>query len=77
MSIWQDHWPPRKNMPQVLSPSMDTMAHAKVEILIKEDTRQWDHGLIEGFVTKKRVRRSEQGRAFFVGLNRINMALYS
>ena len=56
---------------------MDTMAHAKVEILIKEDTRQWDHGLIEGLFTKKRVGRSEQGRAFFVGLNRINMALYS
>ena len=32
-------------MSQVLSPSMDTMVDAKVEILIKEDTRQWDHGL--------------------------------
>ena len=59
MSIWQEHWLPRKNMPQVLSPSMDTMVNAKVEILIKEDTRQWDHCLIEGLFTKKRVRRSE------------------
>ena len=77
MNTWQDHWLPRKNVPQVLSPSKDTMVDAKVEILIKEDTRQWDHGLIEGLFTKKRVGRSKQGRTFFVGLNRINMALYS
>ena len=25
------------------------MADAKVEILINGDTRQWDHGLIDGF----------------------------
>ena len=45
VSIWQDHWLLRKNMPQVQSHRVDTMADAKVEILINGDTRQWDHGL--------------------------------
>ena len=40
VSIWQDHWLPRKNMPQVQSHKVDTMADAKVEILINGDTRQ-------------------------------------
>ena len=35
----QDHWLPRKNMPQVQSHRVDTMADAKVEILINGDTR--------------------------------------
>ena len=30
---------------------MESLADAKVEILIKEDTRQWDHGLIEEMFT--------------------------
>ena len=38
-------------MPQVQSPNVESMADAKVEILIKEDTRQWDYGLIEGMFT--------------------------
>ena len=38
VSIWQDHWLPRKNMPQVQSPSVESLVDAKVEILIKEDT---------------------------------------
>ena len=39
VSIRQDHWLPRKNMPQVQSHRVDTMADAKVEILINGDTR--------------------------------------
>ena len=39
----QDHWLPRKNMPQVQSHRVDTMADAKVEILINGDKalRSW------------------------------------
>nr|POE57542.1 hypothetical protein CFP56_06602 [Quercus suber] len=43
-------------MPQVLSPSVDIMADTKVEILIKEDTKQWDHGLIEGLFTPEEAK---------------------
>ena len=38
-------------MPQVLSPTVETLVGAKVEILIKEDTRQWDYNLINGMFT--------------------------
>ena len=38
-------------MPQVLSPTVETLVGAKVEILIKEDTRQWDYSLIDGMFT--------------------------
>ena len=43
-------------MPQVQSPCVESMAGAKVEILIKEDTRQWDHGLIEGMFTPEEAK---------------------
>ncbi|KAF3964234.1 hypothetical protein CMV_011458 [Castanea mollissima] len=42
-------------MPQVQSPCVESMADAKVKVLIKEDIRQWDHGLIEGLFTPKEV----------------------
>ena len=51
VNIWQDNRLPRKNMPQVQSSRVESMADAKVDILIKEGTRQWDHGLIEGMFT--------------------------
>ena len=51
MNIWQDNWLPRKNMPQVQSSRVESLTDAKVDILIKEGTRQWDHGLIEGMFT--------------------------
>ena len=38
-------------MPQVQSSRVESLADAKVDILNKEDTRQWDHGLIEGMFT--------------------------
>ena len=44
MSIWQDLWLPSKNSPQVLSPIIDTITSAKVEILIDEKEKQWNHG---------------------------------
>ena len=37
-----------KKTSQVLSPIIDSMANAKVDILIDERTRQWNHELIEG-----------------------------
>ena len=37
-----------KKTSQVLSPIIDSMAGAKVDILIDERTRQWNHELIEG-----------------------------
>uniref|UniRef100_A0A7N2KX33 Reverse transcriptase n=1 Tax=Quercus lobata TaxID=97700 RepID=A0A7N2KX33_QUELO len=49
--IWQNHWLPRKNPPQVLSPMVDTLAHAKVEILIDKSTRQWNHELVDDIFT--------------------------
>ena len=55
VSIWQDQWLPRKNMPQVLSPNVETLAGAKVEILIEENTRQWNYGLIDGIFTLEEV----------------------
>ena len=39
VNIWQDNWLPRKNMSQVQSSRVESLADAKVEILIKEDTR--------------------------------------
>ena len=47
MSIWQNFWVPRKKSPQALSPIIDSMAGAKVDILIDETTRQWNHELID------------------------------
>ena len=47
MSIWQNFWLPRKKSPQVLSPIIDFMAGAKVDIFIDETTRQWNHELID------------------------------
>ena len=44
MSIWQDLWLPSKNSPQVLSLIIDTISSAKVEILIDEKEKQWNHG---------------------------------
>ena len=55
VSIWQNFWLPRKKSPQVLSPIIDSMAVAKVNILIDEMTRQWNHGLIEGIFIPKEV----------------------
>ena len=48
MSIWQNFWVPGKKSPQVLSPIIDSMAGATVDILIDETTRQWSHELIDG-----------------------------
>ena len=51
MKIWQHHWLPRKHPPLVLSPMVDTLADANVAILIEENSRQWNHELIDGIFT--------------------------
>ena len=51
MSIWQHHWLPRKNPPQVLSPMVESFAEAKVALLINESTRHWNNEMIEGIFT--------------------------
>ena len=51
MRIGQHHWLPRKHPPLVLSPMVDTLADAKVAILIEENSRQWNHELIDGIFT--------------------------
>ncbi|XP_075640434.1 uncharacterized protein LOC142612204 [Castanea sativa] len=51
ISIWQHHWLPRKHPPQVLSPMVDSLADAKVAILIEETSRQWNHEMIDGIFT--------------------------
>lgn len=55
MSIWQHHWLPRKNPPQVLSPMVETLGDAKVAILIDETTRQWNHEMIDDIFTPVEV----------------------
>ena len=43
-------------MPQVQSSRVESLADAKVDILNKEGTRQWDHGLIEGMFTPEEAK---------------------
>jgi len=43
-----DFWLLRKNPPQVLSHLLESLADAKVEILIDVSTRQWNRDLIDG-----------------------------
>ena len=43
-------------MPEVQSHRVDIMADAKVEILINGDTRQWDHGLIDGLFSPQEAK---------------------
>ena len=38
VGIWQNFWLPRKKSPQVLSPIIDSMVVAKVDLLIDETT---------------------------------------
>lgn len=51
VSIWQNQWLPRENPPSVLSPTVETLADAKVEILIDENIRQWNYDLIDSIFT--------------------------
>ena len=46
--IWQSTWLPWKHPTKVISPIIDTMANAGVEILIDEATHRWNHSVIEG-----------------------------
>ena len=48
VSIWQHQWLPRKHPPQVLSPMVESLADARVALLINESTRQWHTELIDG-----------------------------
>ena len=51
VGIWQDFWLPRQSNPQVLSPPLESLSEARVEILIEEAERKWNHGLIDGIFT--------------------------
>ena len=51
VSIWQNQWLPRENPPSILSPTVETLADAKVEILIDENIRQWNYDLIDSIFT--------------------------
>lgn len=53
MSIWADFWLPRQQTPHVLSPCIESLAGAKVEILIDEETKQWNHEVIDGIFTQE------------------------
>ena len=53
MSKWADFWLPRQQAPQVLSPCIESLADAKVEILIDEEARQWNHEVIDGIFTQE------------------------
>ena len=48
VSIWQHQWLPRKHPPQVLSPTVESLAKAKVALLINESTWQWHNEMIDG-----------------------------
>ena len=48
VNIWQSAWLPQKHPTQVISPLIDSMAGAKVEILIDEATHHWNHAVIDG-----------------------------
>nr|XP_023919081.1 uncharacterized protein LOC112030645 [Quercus suber] len=46
--IWQSKWLPRKHLTKVLSPIIDSMVDARVEILIDDETHGWNHSIIDG-----------------------------
>lgn len=46
-------WLPRRSNLEVLSPALDSLYEAKVEILIEGSHRQWNHGLIDGIFTRE------------------------
>ena len=48
VGIWESNWLPRKQDPQVISLICETLAEARVEILIDSELRQWNHGMMEG-----------------------------
>lgn len=56
VGIWQDFWLPRQSTPQVLSPPLEFLSEARVEILIEESERKWNHGLIDGIFTEKEAK---------------------
>ena len=51
IDLWSDFWLPRRSNPNVLSPVLESLIDAKVEILIEESQRQWNHSLIDGIFT--------------------------
>ena len=53
MGIWESNWIPRKQAPQVLSPICETLAEARVKILIDSELRQWNHGMVEGIFVQE------------------------
>lgn len=56
VGIWQDFWLPRQSTPQVLSPPLEFLSEARVEILIEESERKWNHGLIDGIFTEEEAK---------------------
>ncbi|XP_075670254.1 uncharacterized protein LOC142640026 [Castanea sativa] len=51
--IWQSTWLPWKHPTKVTSPIIDSMADARVEILIDEATNCWNHSVIDGIFIPK------------------------
>lgn len=51
IDLWSDFWLTRWRNPNVLSLVLESLIDAKVEILIDELQRQWNHSLIDGIFT--------------------------
>ena len=48
-----EFWLPTQQAPQVLSPIIESLAEARVKILIDGETRKWNHSAIEGIFVQE------------------------
>lgn len=55
VKIWQHSWLPIKHPPLIQSTMVESLEEAMVDVLIDEDTWQWNHGLIDGFFAAQEV----------------------
>ena len=55
VGIWGSNWLPRQQAPQVLSPICETLAEAKIELLIDSEPREWNHSMVEGIFIQEEV----------------------
>ena len=56
VGIWKNYWLPRQQAPQVLSPIIESLAEARVEILIDGETRKWNHSIIDGIFVQEEAK---------------------
>jgi len=47
----QTQWLPQKNHGMIMSPVVETMEEAIVDVLIDTDTKQWNNAILEGLFT--------------------------